>query len=304
MAVSVAVRAQDRSARRGKRHPHRGPIAHAPSPGACSHRSACLLGSLCRSGLVRFVRVCSGCSGRSVGCALSGRGGFAWSALVRFVRVCSGCSGRSVGCALSGRGGFAWSGLFGVSRGLCLIWSGRFDLARFGRVWSGCVAAAKWAEMSIGRSPVLFWRSDGITTWGGMGRPAVAVDSSAATVIPFVAARHPLRRPRLDLGPKPNAVRSTEVPSRPPTPVRGRQRRLPLGPVHTSPSCPRRPHRHTRATLTPSYPRLPRVSRHGQHRCPASLPVGRTERSTPASPPASCAVSGSTSAGARRAGVG
>ena len=112
------------------------------------------------SALFGFVQVWSGCSGLVMGCALSGRGGSAWSGFGRrcsdlfrfgrgvrgwlwvvlylvggvrrgwgwsglfgFVQVWSGCSGLVMGCALSGRSGF---GVVGVGR-TC---SGLF---RFGR---------------------------------------------------------------------------------------------------------------------------------------------------------------------------
>ena len=110
--------------------------------------------------LVRSVRVCSGCSGLVEGCRLSGRGDCGCSGLVRFVRVCSGCSGLVEGCRLSGRGDCGCSGL-----------------VRFVRDVRG---GSMWLEVSIGRSLVLLWKSDGITTWAGWGIGTAAVDGAAS----------------------------------------------------------------------------------------------------------------------------
>ena len=63
-------------------------------------------------------------------------------------------------------------------------------------------------------------------------------------------SRHPFRRPRLDLGPKPNVVRSAEIPSHPPTPSAGSSGpRSAPSPRHARASSPVIP-----APFSPSFP--------------------------------------------------
>ena len=150
--------------------------------------------------LVRFVRGVRGWSRAVVYLVGEIVGVRGWSGLFGFVRGVLGGSRAVVYLVGEIVGVRGWSGLFGFVRGVLggsravvylvgevvvvrdVLGGSRAVVYLVGEVVvvRDVRGGSMWLEVSIGRSLVLLWKSDGITTWAGWGIGTAAVDGAAS----------------------------------------------------------------------------------------------------------------------------